>query len=50
MILRRGLLLSFVACASYWTFGPAVTYAVSAVAMFALSMGMKSITVKKSVS
>ncbi|KAI0736176.1 MFS general substrate transporter [Fomitopsis betulina] len=38
------------ACASYWTFGPAVTYAVSAVAMFALSMGMKSITVKKSVS
>ncbi|KAH9938219.1 MFS general substrate transporter [Fomitopsis serialis] len=38
------------ACASYWTFGPSVTYAVSAVAMFALSMGMKSVAVKKTVS
>jgi len=38
------------ACASYWTFGPSVTYAVSAVAMFALSMGMKSVAVKKIVS
>ncbi|KAI0939208.1 hypothetical protein AcV5_000691 [Taiwanofungus camphoratus] len=29
------------ACASYWTFGPSVTYAVSAVAMFALSASMR---------
>jgi len=31
------------ACASYWTFGPSYTYGVSAIAMFALSMGMESI-------
>ncbi|KAH9844234.1 MFS general substrate transporter [Rhodofomes roseus] len=37
------------ACASYWTFGPSVTYAVGAVAMFALSMGTKSIA-RKTVS
>ncbi|KAF8663417.1 hypothetical protein AX16_000989 [Volvariella volvacea WC 439] len=29
------------ACASYWTFGPSVTYAASALAMVALSTGMK---------
>ncbi|KAI1795167.1 MFS general substrate transporter [Ganoderma leucocontextum] len=32
------------ACASYWTFGPSLTYAISAVAMFALSGHMKSVT------
>ncbi|EGO02190.1 hypothetical protein SERLA73DRAFT_178004 [Serpula lacrymans var. lacrymans S7.3] len=31
------------ACASYWTFGPSATYAVSALAMFALSTTMGSI-------
>ncbi|RDB22559.1 Major facilitator superfamily domain-containing protein 10 [Hypsizygus marmoreus] len=36
------------ACASYWTFGPTYTYGVSALAMVALSMGMKSIAAKKS--
>ncbi|KAG9218996.1 hypothetical protein CCMSSC00406_0001406 [Pleurotus cornucopiae] len=36
-----------IACAAYWTFGPAYTYTVSAVAMFALSAGMKRIAVKK---
>jgi len=38
------------ACASYWTFGPSVTYAVSAVAMFALSIGMKSISQRRAVA
>ncbi|KAL4241897.1 MFS transporter superfamily protein [Abortiporus biennis] len=38
------------ACASYWTFGPSLTYAISAVAMFALSVGMKSITSRKVVA
>lgn len=38
---------SSAACASYWTFGPAVTYAVSAVAMYALYIGMKPVAVKK---
>ncbi|KAI0796736.1 MFS general substrate transporter [Abortiporus biennis] len=38
------------ACASYWTFGPSLTYAISAVAMFALSVGMKSITSRKAVA
>ncbi|CCM03151.1 uncharacterized protein FIBRA_05273 [Fibroporia radiculosa] len=31
------------ACASYWTFGPSSTYALSAVAMFALSANAQSI-------
>ncbi|KAF8745980.1 hypothetical protein AX14_004272 [Amanita brunnescens Koide BX004] len=31
------------ACASYWTFGPTYTYAVSALAMFALSARMQSV-------
>jgi len=31
------------ACASYWTFGPAHTYGVSALAMFALAAGMRFI-------
>ncbi|KAH9951653.1 MFS general substrate transporter [Amylocystis lapponica] len=31
------------ACASYWTFGPSTTYAVSAAAMFALATSMGSI-------
>ncbi|KAF9476507.1 MFS general substrate transporter [Pholiota conissans] len=31
------------ACASYWTFGPSITYGVSAIAMLALSRSMKSI-------
>ncbi|KNZ81535.1 Major facilitator superfamily domain-containing protein 10 [Termitomyces sp. J132] len=36
------------ACASYWTFGPSVTYAVSALAMFAISTNMRSVAVKRS--
>ncbi|KAJ6539461.1 MFS, DHA1 sub-family [Mycena capillaripes] len=36
------------ACVSYWTFGPSVTYAISAVAMIALSAGMRSIAATKS--
>ncbi|KAF9569304.1 MFS general substrate transporter [Agrocybe pediades] len=36
------------ACASYWTFGPSITYAVSAVAMFSLSRRMKRIAQTKS--
>ncbi|TFK43435.1 MFS, DHA1 sub-family [Crucibulum laeve] len=36
------------ACASYWTFGPAYTYGVSAVAMCALSLRMKKIAATKS--
>lgn len=40
--------LSSLACASYWTFGPSFTYATSALAMFALSTGMKSIAATKS--
>ncbi|KAJ6598943.1 major facilitator superfamily domain-containing protein [Mycena vulgaris] len=36
------------ACASYWTFGPSLTYAVSAVAMVSLSVGMSSIAATKS--
>ncbi|EMD40786.1 hypothetical protein CERSUDRAFT_111370 [Gelatoporia subvermispora B] len=35
------------ACASYWTVGPSLTYAVSAVAMFALSAGMRSVARRK---
>jgi len=31
------------ACASYWTFGPSVTYAVGAVAMIVLTASMKSV-------
>ncbi|KAJ7180217.1 major facilitator superfamily domain-containing protein [Mycena crocata] len=36
------------ACASYWTFGPSMTYAVSAVAMITLSVGMRSIAATRS--
>jgi len=36
------------ACASYWTFGPSITYGVSAIAMVALSLSMKSIAATKS--
>ncbi|OCH92926.1 MFS general substrate transporter [Obba rivulosa] len=35
------------ACASYWTVGPSVTYAVGAVAMFALSTSMRSVARRK---
>ncbi|GBE79671.1 MFS general substrate transporter [Sparassis latifolia] len=38
------------ACASYWTFGPSLTYAISAAAMFALSASMKSIATHKTVA
>ncbi|KAG1892345.1 major facilitator superfamily domain-containing protein [Suillus subluteus] len=31
------------ACASYWTFGPSITYAVSAIAMLTLSASMKTV-------
>ena len=31
------------ACASYWTFGPSITYGISGVAMFFLASHMKSI-------
>lgn len=33
------------ACASYWTFGPSVTYGVSAIAMLTLSASMKTVAV-----
>jgi len=36
------------ACASYWTFGPSLTYTVSAIAMTALTAGMSSIAATKS--
>ncbi|KAF8974461.1 MFS general substrate transporter [Flammula alnicola] len=36
------------ACASYWTFGPSVTYGASALAMMALSVSMKRIAKTKS--
>ncbi|KAJ6628741.1 major facilitator superfamily domain-containing protein [Mycena sp. CBHHK59/15] len=36
------------ACASYWTFGPSLTYAISAIAMVGLSASMKSIAAIKS--
>jgi MFS family permease len=36
------------ACASYWTFGPSVTYGISAIAMTTLSLSMKSIAATKS--
>ncbi|KAF7352684.1 MFS DHA1 sub-family [Mycena venus] len=36
------------ACASYWTFGPSMTYTISAVAMTALAVGMRSIAATKS--
>lgn len=36
------------ACASYWTFGPSLTYGVSAVAMIGLSASMKSIAKTRS--
>jgi len=36
------------ACASYWTFGPSITYGVSAIAMITLSLSMKSIAATKS--
>ncbi|PCH41111.1 MFS DHA1 [Wolfiporia cocos MD-104 SS10] len=38
------------ACASYWTFGPSVTYAASAVAMFALSAGTRVLARRKTAS
>lgn len=38
------------ACASYWTFGPSLTYAISAVAMFALSASMKSLAVRRTIT
>lgn len=38
------------ACASYWTFGPSVTYAVGSMAMFALSIRMRSISQRKPVA
>ncbi|KAJ7764993.1 major facilitator superfamily domain-containing protein [Mycena maculata] len=36
------------ACASYWTFGPSLTYTISAIAMVALSVSMKTIAATKS--
>jgi len=36
------------ACASYWTFGPSLTYGVSAVAMIGLSASMRSIAKTRS--
>lgn len=38
------------ACASYWTFGPSLTYAVSAVAMFALSAHTRPIARRRTAS
>jgi len=35
-------------CASYWTFGPSITYGVSAIAMVTLSLSMKSIAATRS--
>lgn len=38
------MLIFFVsACASYWTYGPTITYAISAVAMIILSLSMVSL-------
>jgi len=36
------------ACASYWTFGPSITYGISAIAMITLSLSMMSIAATKS--
>ncbi|KAJ7638955.1 major facilitator superfamily domain-containing protein [Roridomyces roridus] len=36
------------ACASYWTFGPSVTYTISSAAMFALYASMKTIAATQS--
>ncbi|KAG2367276.1 MFS general substrate transporter [Suillus spraguei] len=33
------------ACASYWTFGPSITYAVSGIAMMTLSASMRSVVI-----
>jgi len=33
-----------IACASYWSFGPSTTYAISAAAMLSLSFSMKTLT------
>ncbi|KAG5639265.1 hypothetical protein H0H81_004926 [Sphagnurus paluster] len=38
-----GPLLGTTACASYWTFGPSITYGVSGFAMLAISTAMKSV-------
>lgn len=38
----------YLACASYWTFGPSATYGASALAMAALSMSMKRVAKIKS--
>jgi len=37
------------ACASYWTIGPAYTYGISALLMFALSAGVKRVASTKSI-
>ncbi|KAF6754503.1 major facilitator superfamily domain-containing protein [Ephemerocybe angulata] len=37
------------ACASYWTFGPSLTYSISAVAMLALYIKMKPIAATRSI-
>ena len=42
-------LLSVTACASYWTFGPSITYAVAAVAMGGLSAHMRRVARKATV-
>ena len=39
---------SHVACVSYWTFGPSLTYTISAIAMTALSIRMRRIAATKS--
>ncbi|TFK29399.1 MFS general substrate transporter [Coprinopsis marcescibilis] len=38
-----------IACASYWTFGPSITYSMSALSMFALYITMKPIAKSKSI-
>lgn len=44
--LIQNLLTSNIACASYWTFGPSLTYSTAAVSMFALAFGMSFIAIK----
>lgn len=39
---------TFTACASYWTFGPSATYAVTALAMIGLSASMKKLASTRS--
>jgi hypothetical protein len=43
ILCRADFFLAGVACASYWTFGPSVTYTVCAIAMTGLSLHMRRV-------